>query len=437
MSGNPENAAGLKAFLADNYVETLGLIPMLTLLLLLAFIVRIDRYIRADLKKTMRIIILTVFSLIVQNFLDYRLAEGEAKWLARTLVSIYGYAIRPVILILLLRVIAPEKHYRWAWALAGVNAAVNATALFSHLCFWIDEHNHFQGGPLKDTCLIVSAALLIYWFALTIRVFTLRKRQETWVPLMVMALIAGAIELDSEVGLIAQPITYLTISIVISCVAYYIWLHLQFVREHEEALVAGQRVQLTISQIKPHFLYNTLNAIAALCDKYPQQVKPAIHQFARYLRGNMDSLDLQGPIPFTKELEHTKTYLEIEQLRFEDALQVCYDIACADFCIPALTMEPLVENAVRHGVRGNKGGRGTVSIATLDAGDHFEVIIADDGPGFDPAHIPDDGKPHVGLTNVRERLAAVCHGTLSIRSGQGEGTTATIILPKEQEIKAC
>lgn len=437
MSDNPENAAGLKAFLAGNYVETLGLIPMLTLLLLLAFIVRIDRYIRADFKKTMRIIILTVFSLIVQNFLDYRLAEGEVKWLARTLVSIYGYAIRPVILILFLRVIAPEKHYGWAWALAGVNAAVNATALFSHLCFWIDEHNHFQGGPLKDTCLIVSAALLIYSFALTIRVFTPRKRQEAWVPLMVMALIAGAIELDSKVGPIAQPITYLTISIVISCVAYYIWLHLQFVREHEEALVAGQRVQLTISQIKPHFLYNTLNAIAALCDKYPQQVKHAIHQFARYLRGNMDSLDQQGPIPFTKELEHTKTYLEIEQLRFEDALQVRYDIACTDFRIPALTMEPLVENAVRHGVRGNKGGRGTVSIATLDAGDHFEVIIADDGPGFDPAHILDDGKPHVGLTNVRERLAVVCHGTLSIRSGQGEGTTATIILPKEQEIKAC
>lgn len=437
MSGNPENAAGLKAFLADNYVETLGLIPMLTLLLLLAFIVRIDRYIRADFKKTMRIIILTVFSLIVQNFLDYRLAEGEVKWLARTLVSIYGYAIRPVILILFLRVIAPEKHYGWAWALAGVNAAVNATALFSHLCFWIDGHNHFQGGPLNNVCLFVSAVLLVYWFVLTVRVFAPQKRKETWVPLFVVLLIVGAIELDGNVGLIAQPITYLTISVVIGCIASYIWLHLQFVREHEETLVAGQRVQLTISQIKPHFLYNSLNAIAALCDKYPQQVKPAITKFARYLRGNMESIDQQGPIPFTKELEHTKTYLEIEQLRFEDALQVCYDIAYADFRIPALTMEPLVENAVRHGVRGNKGGRGTVSIATLDAGDHFEVIIADDGPGFDPAHIPDDGKPHVGLTNVRERLAAVCHGTLSIRSGQGEGTTATIILPKEQEIKAC
>ena len=111
MSGNPESAAGLKAFLMDNYVETLGLIPMLTLLILLAFIVRIDRYIRADLKRTMRFIILAAFSLVAQNFLDYRLAEGEVKWLARTLTSIYGYVIRPVILILFLRFIAPEVDY--------------------------------------------------------------------------------------------------------------------------------------------------------------------------------------------------------------------------------------------------------------------------------------------------------------------------------------
>jgi len=437
MSGNPVSAGGLKAFLAGNYLETLGIIPALALLTLLAFIVHIDQYIRADLKRTMRIIVLALFSLVAQNYLEYRLAEGEGQWLARTLASIYGYAIRPVILILFLRVIAPEKHLGWAWALAGVNTAVHATALFSHLCFWIDENNHFQGGPLNNTCLFISAVLLIYWFVLTVRVFAPQKRKETWVPVLVLLLIIGAIVLDSQVGLIAQPITYLTISVVICCVAYYIWLHLQFVREHEEALVAGQRVQLTISQIKPHFLYNTLNAIAALCDKYPQQVKPAIHQFARYLRGNMDSIDQQGPIPFTKELDHTKTYLDIEQMRFEDALQVTYNITCTNFRIPALTMEPLVENAVRHGVRGNKGGRGAVSIAALDAGDHFEVIIADDGPGFDPSHIPDDGKPHVGLINVRERLAAVCNGTLSIQSKPGEGTTATIILPKEKEAKAC
>ena len=437
MSGNSVNNAGLKSFLAANYVETLGPIPVLTLLMLLAFIVHIDRYVRADLKRTMRIIILALFSLVAQNYLEYRLAEGEVKWLARTLTAIYGYAIRPVILILFLRVIAPQKRLGWAWALAGVNAAVNATALFSRLCFSISGGNHYHGGPLSGMCLYVSVILLAYWFVLTIRVLEPQKRKETWVPILVLALIVGGLVLDKNVGLLTQPITYLTIAVIIGCAAYYNWLHLQFVREHEEALVAGQRVQLTISQIKPHFLYNTLNSIAALCDKHPQQVKPAITKFAHYLRGNMDSLDQKGPIPFAKELDHTKCYLDIEQMRFEDALQVSYHITCTNFSIPALTVEPLVENAVRHGVRGNKGGKGSVSIATRDAGDHFEVMITDDGPGFDPSKIPDDGKPHLGITNVRERLAEMCNGTLSIRSKPGEGTTATIILPKKQEVKQC
>ena len=80
-------------------------------------------------------------------------------------------------------------------------------------------------------------------------------------------------------------------------------------------------------------------------------------------------------------------------MQFEDALRVHCDRACTNFRIPMLTMEPLVENAVRHGVRGNKDGRGIVSIATLDTEDHVEVIIQDDGPGFEPSRILDDGNP--------------------------------------------
>ena len=272
---------------------------------------------------------------------------------------------------------------------------------------------------------------------MTLGVVKPHQRNEIWVPLLVLALIVGSLVMDGNVGAMPQPISYLTIAVVMSCMAYYIWLHLQFVREHEEALVAGQRVQLTLSQIKPHFLYNTLNAISSLCEEEPQMVKPAIDQFAHYLRGNMSSIDQKGPIPFTQELDHTKTYLAIEQMRFEDALRVNYQITCTDFRIPALTVEPLAENAVRHGVRGNKGGRGVVSIATKDAGDHFEVIITDDGPGFDPSQMPDDEKPHVGIANVRERLETVCGGKLDIQSKPGEGTTATILLPKEQETEPC
>ena len=113
----------VNAFLRVHYVEMLALIPVLILLGLMAYIVRIDPYIQAGYKRTMRIIIVAVFSVVAQNYLEYRLAMGEVIWLARTLTAIYGYAIRPVILILFIRLICPEKSLGWAWALAGVNRA--------------------------------------------------------------------------------------------------------------------------------------------------------------------------------------------------------------------------------------------------------------------------------------------------------------------------
>lgn len=427
----------MHTFIESHYLETLGIIPVLVLLMLLAFIVQIDPYIRRDLKRTMRVIIAVVFSLVVQNYVDYRAQGGELSRLLRTLVSIYGYSIRPVIVLLFLRIIAPQKRFLWGWALAGVNAAVYSTSLFSGVVFWIDTRNHYQGGPLSEVCLFISAFFLVHLFFLTIQIFEPHKRKETWVPIIVLALIAGSVVMDYNVGYTAQPISYLTIAVTISCLAYYIWLHLQFVREHKVALTAGQRVQLTVSQIKPHFLYNTLNSISALCDEDPTQVKPAIERFAHYLRGNMASIDQKNPIPFTQELDHTRSYLDIEQMRFEDALQVRYDIQCTNFHIPALTLEPLVENAVRHGVRKNRDGRGTVAISTRDGGDSVQVIVTDDGPGFDPTQISEDGKPHVGIANVRERVTNLCGGTLEIRSEPGKGTTAIISLPKKQEATVC
>ena len=431
LPARAEGAGTLTQFIQRHYLESLGVLPALVLLALLWIIVGVDRYIRPDLKRTMRIIIAVLLSLVAQNYLEYRLAAGEPRWLARTLLAIYGYAARPAILALFLKVIEPQKRLGWAWALVGVNVAVNATALFSHICFWIDGKNHYQGGPLSGMCLWVSLILMACWFWMMARMFQPQKRKETWVPVLALGLILAALALDGNVGALDQPISYLTIAAVIGCLACYIWLHLQFVREHEQALMAGQRVQLMLSQIKPHFLHNSLAVIAELCDSDPQLAKAATVKFSKYLRGNMNSIDAARAIPFEKELSHTRLYLEIEQLRFEDALTVRYEIACTDFSIPALTVEPRVENAVRHGVRENPDGRGTVTIRTRQLPDAYEVSVVDDGPGFDPDHVQDDDRPHVGIENVRQRLRQVCGGTLDIRSTPGEGTTATIWLPRD------
>lgn len=428
-SAHAESTDGLQAFIARNYTGTLGVLPALILLALLAFIVHIDRYIRTDLKKTMRLIVVAVFSLVAQNYLEYRLAEGEVRWLARTLTSIYGYTVRPTILILFLRVVAPQKRYGWAWALAGVNAAVNATALFSRVCFWISLDNHYLPGPLSNMCLWVSMILLTYLLVLTLRVFRPKKRAETWVPVLVLLLIVGGIVMDGHVGLIAQPITYLTIAVVIDCVAYYIWLHLQFVREHESALQAEQRIQIMISQIQPHFLYNTLSTIQAMCATEPEKAPRIVEQFSRYLRQNMDSLNDANLISIEKEIEHTRIYAEIEMAMFPN-IRVAFEVIDAEFKLPALSIQPLVENAIRHGVRIRETGVVTVTTRRVQRG--HEIVIRDNGKGFDVSKARGDGG-HIGIANVRERLEKLCGGTLDIESTVGEGTRAIIRIPDADE----
>ena len=412
-------------------IANLSAIPIAVLLLALLLTVWLDAYLSAERKRVMGVIIVLVFSLILQNYMDNRLSLAEVYNALRIPVSIYGYAIRPVILVMFLYIVKPRGRYRVAWAMVGANAAVYLTAFFSNIAFYFSSNGHFHAGPLRHTCTLISAVLYAWLFWLTMRQFRPRQRKESWIPILVTALIGGAAIMDFTVAFIEQPVSYLTIAIAISCVFYYIWLHLQFVREHEDALVTGQRVQQMLSQIKPHFLHNALTLIIDLCDTDPQKAKEATVEFSRYLRGNMESIDRTGPISFEKELEHTKLYLDIEQMRFAGDLQVRYDIACTGFSLPALTVEPLAENAVRHGVREKPDGRGTVVIATRETPDGYEITVTDDGPGFDPDRLPEDGQMHVGIANVRERLRQIVDGSLEYRSAPGEGTAAIIRIPKQ------
>ncbi len=145
---------------------------------------------------------------------------------------------------------------------------------------------------------------------------------------------------------------------------------------------------------------------------------------------NLDSLTRRELISFERELAHVQGYLSLEKMRFEDELNVEYRIESLRGMLPPLTVQPLVENAVRHGVAKKEGG-GTVSISSFENEDAFYVVIKDDGVGFDPDAPQKDDRTHVGIQNVRNRLAAQCGGRLEIRSAPGAGTSATIILPKK------
>ena len=409
------------------------LIPLLFLLVGLTVTVVLDPYISRKHHNVMLIIIALSIVLIGQNLLSDILETGAPRPMLRTAVSVLGYTIRPAFLILFLYIVQPEKKYLACWGLAVLNWAINMTSFFSHLCFWIDENNHYQGGPLSNATLIISIILMAYWLVESIRNYRTSRKRDVLIPVLVVVIILISVYMDDLAGKLSQPITFLTFAIVISSVFYYIWLHLRFVREHEDDLKAQQRIQIMLSQIQPHFLYNTLSAIQYLCDHDPKAAGTVTENFSRYLQGNMSALKDDGEIPFKQELEHTQIYLEIEQVRYEDALRVEYDITCTDFSLPTLTLQPIVENAVRHGARGKKGV-GTVTIATREYPDRYEITVADDGPGFDPEApvLADDGREHIGIANVRERLKQISGGALRIRSEKGKGTVVTIELPKKQ-----
>ena len=410
-------------------LSILALLPLFLQLIGLTFAVAVDPYIRKEDRRIMLVIVALVYSLVVQNYLEYILGFNAQPVFARTLTSIYGYSIRPLIIVLFGYIVSKNRNVWFGWILIGVNTLVHLTALFSPICFEINEENHFARGPLGYCCHVVSVVLLVWLLYLTSREFMQKRKIENWIPMLNAVAIVGAIVLDLFAGGYDWPASFLTIAVVSCSVFYYIWLHLQFVRQHEKALMAEQRIQLMMSQIQPHFMYNTLSTIQALCRIDPDKAYDTIQKFSIYLRQNIDSLSQPELIPLEKELQHTKVYADIEEVRFPD-IDVIYNTEDSDFEVPALTIQPLVENAIRHGIRGLEGGR--VMVTTRRKGEFHEIIVADNGRGFDVNVPPRSDGTHIGMQNVRERIETICGGTFTIESRPRRGTTITIRIPVER-----
>ncbi len=196
----------------------------------------------------------------------------------------------------------------------------------------------------------------------------------------------------------------------------------------QEKQLMDMNIAVMRSQIQPHFLYNALSSIRRLIKKDPEVAATAVEKFSAYLRQNLESMNRVEPIPFSTELEHLQEYLYLEKLRFGDRLNVEYDIGYADFVMPVLSLQPIVENAVKHGVLRKEEG-GTVWIKVHRDGTNVILTVKDDGIGFDPDTVANDGRVHIGFENVRRRIEMQCKGTVAVESKIGAGTTVTITMP--------
>lgn len=193
-----------------------------------------------------------------------------------------------------------------------------------------------------------------------------------------------------------------------------------------EQVAARTQAAFLASQIQPHFLYNTLTTIQELCYTEPIRAAETVIRFSNYLRQNIDFMEYKDKIPFAVELEHIDNYVEIQQTRFGAAIRFVKNISFDQFELPPLTVQPLVENAVSHGIR-RAAGRGTVTVEAKKIGHDIVITVADDGQGFDVEAVHSRS-----LENIRCRIEGGMHGIVQINSRPGAGTSVMIQFPYKE-----
>ena len=333
-----------------------------------------------------------------------------------------------------------ESCPRVKWILAHINAAICVVylalvvvSLFNGMFFDFDAEGNYIDGKcywvvqlLDSVSMLICVGMVIY----NHKVLTFRG---TLSLLPFSVLLLASVPLELVFG--ATPLSLMT---TLSLIIMFILFHGDVTKRlaaaevelaEKERRLTEQHISTMISQIRPHFIYNTLGSIHRLCLEQPEQAAELTQNFSLYLRGNFSKLDNNNPIRLTTELEHVRCYVNIEKVRFPD-ITVNFDVRCDDFFLPALSIQPLVENAIKHGLMGLESG-GTVTITAFETETDYCVCVKDDGVGFDTAAVSDD-KAHIGLQNIRGRLSTICGGALIVESTPGVGTTATITIPKEE-----
>ena len=329
---------------------------------------------------------------------------------------------------------------RWIYGLILIYLAVLAINPFTGVLFTADASGNLISTGQTLEIIFISLFYLTYLLYILPQRCPLGKKLSltSFAFFPMLCIVLTAIWYASGIDCAILSVTYIFLLMAAYVVFFgdYIESKKRLLLQKTELAEQARRqtelqTAIMLSQIQPHFLYNALNAISSLCETDAPRARDAIDSFARYLRVNMNSLESRRLVPFSEELEHTRTYLNIEQLRFGEDLQVVYDIGCDDFRLPPLCVQPLAENAVKHGLQRTDGG--TVTIRTRREDGAVHIAVTDNGAGFAPDALKNENdRAHIGIENVRARLGVFCGGVLTVSSQPGVGTTAEIIIPEER-----
>ncbi len=323
------------------------------------------------------------------------------------------------------------KYIRAVNLIYVINISMLIISQFTDLYYFIDENNIYHRA---DSFWLSQILLLLFTLFNFVIVVVNRKRLSenqiiSFLCYIIFPTVAAIAQLFiHDIYLILISTTVATIIMLLIMLSVYVNQY-----KIKETKLVDLQIAIMMSQIKPHFLYNSLTAIAQLCEDNPRAAKQATIAFSDYLRNNMHSIEKNELIPITEELKHIKTYLYLEKMRFDDYLEIEYDVKAINFYVPSLSVQPIVENAVKWGI-GEKENGGLIKISTEAESENFVITVSDNGNGFDIGENKNDNRSHIGIENVRKRLDVMCSGRLVINSVIGEGTTVKIIIPREGNI---
>ena len=358
---------------------------------------------------------------------------GEDFWiLTKTGIFLESFFSSLLVLLLTVQILhyagEPVKKnlvFRLEAILLGIYLALLVITQFTDKIYTVTEENVYSRGPLYFLLLIPPALMTIINIIYIILKRDTLSRSQIKAFLLFLLIPFGCI--------LIQMFSYGLLMIVIgtSVASLFMFGYLmtdvaaEQIRQKEENAIL--KTETAVLQMRPHFIYNTMTSIYYLCEQDPLKAQKVTLDFTTYLRKNFNAIATQDMIPFDEELIHTKAYLAVEQVRFEDTLIVNFNTPHTEFCLPPLTLQPIVENSVKYGVDPEESVPLNITITTRKTEDGSIITIEDTGPGIDDAGNND--QPHTAIRNIRKRLELMCHGTLTIQNRHSSGTEAIIFIP--------
>ena len=417
-------------FLTHNYITLMILISLsVTIFVNKRLAVPATGYFAAGI---VTLLLITVVDTVGFQLEQGRLFIGEADRLyqLRVAMTALQYILRPLVVMILSFIVIPNKKSLPLYAIPAVlNAVVYISACFgSTAAELVDIGSRWHRSVIGMTVYYTEIFYLFLLMMFSIIYFKWDELKRSVIVLMIVLQFILATVLDGF-GIIRG---YTNVIFAMGMLEYYFYLSVVYQYEINEAIaqkeltITKHKLSLLRTQMHPHFIVNALSIIRSLVRRDTQRAVQGIDAFSDYLKVHIRAIQTDELIDFEQELRHVNAYLSLVQADRSRQIDIRYDIQVTDFMLPPLSLEPIIENAVKYGTGKDNG---VIVISTREADNAVRICVSDNGTG-NPEQSKTLKSTGIGLSNTRQRLALQCGGTLETEQTDS-GMFVTITIPRE------